>query len=282
MVSRVRKALGTRKVGHSGTLDPMATGVLVLGIGRATRLLTMVTGVDKEYRATIRLGWATDTDDVEGEPIGAPADCSAIDREAVRGAMVPLTGDIEQVPSTISALKIDGKRAHALARAGEQVVLKPRRVTVSRFEVLGDLRAGESGCVEFDVVVDCSSGTYVRALARDLGAALGVGGHLTALRRTSVGPFAIDEAVLLDDVTREALMRPGDAARRLLPWVIADDESARLVGNGVRLAWPRDGMTITGDAHAKQIAILDGSGDLLAVATCGSSLYYDAVFVGSQ
>ena len=202
-VSRTRKRAGTKKVGHAGTLDPMATGLLVLGINSSTRLLTYVVGLDKEYLATIRLGASTVTDDREGDRLdqASTEDIDKITPEAVVAGIANLTGDIEQVPSTVSAIKVDGKRAYALVRAGETVELRSRAVTVSAFELLGTRRATvETGTsatetyLDLDVRVECSSGTYIRALARDLGAVLGVGGHLTALRRTRIGPFRIEDA----------------------------------------------------------------------------------------
>ena len=182
VVDRARRLAGTRKVGHAGTLDPMATGVLVLGIGRATRLLGHLALTDKGYEATVRLGATTVTDDAEGETV-TTADASSVTDEQIARVLASLTGTIKQVPSSVSAVKVDGKRSYARVRAGEAVELAPRTVTVSRLQVLD--RRGD----DLDVVVACTSGTYVRALARDLGAALGVGGHLTALRRTRVGPF---------------------------------------------------------------------------------------------
>ncbi|HVL82671.1 MAG TPA: tRNA pseudouridine(55) synthase TruB [Pseudonocardia sp.] len=210
VVARLRRILRTRKVGHAGTLDPMATGVLVCGIGRATKLLGHLALDTKAYTATVRLGVATVTDDAEGEPT-ATADASGVEEEAVRTVVAALTGAIRQVPSTVSAVKVDGKRAYARARAGEEIVLAARPVTVSAFDVLA-LRRGPA-VTDVDVRVECSSGTYVRALARDLGAALGVGGHLTALRRTRVGPFTLDHARTLDDLeARPGLSLPLDAA----------------------------------------------------------------------
>ena len=196
VVGRMRRLAGTRKVGHSGTLDPMATGVLVLGINRATRLLGHLTLADKEYVATIRLGQSTVTDDAEGDVIESTS-AAHLDEEAVTAALPPLTGDIEQIPSSVSAIKVDGVRSYARVRSGEEVALKARPVRVSIFEVTGSRHAGE--CFDVDVRVVCSSGTYIRALARDLGAALGVGGHLTALRRTRVGGFALDRARTLEE-----------------------------------------------------------------------------------
>jgi tRNA pseudouridine55 synthase len=198
VVGKMRRIARTRKVGHAGTLDPMATGVLVIGVERATKLLGHLALTVKEYTATIRLGQSTVTDDAEGEILAAsPAD--GVTEAAVRTGIAALTGEIAQVPSSVSAIKVNGQRSYARVRAGEQVELAARPVTVSRFEVRGLARPG-SGLLDVDVVVECSSGTYIRALARDLGAALGVGGHLTALRRTRVGPFALDAAHTLDDL----------------------------------------------------------------------------------
>lgn len=211
VVARMRRLAGTRKVGHAGTLDPLATGVLVLGVNRATRLLGHVAGADKEYLATIALGATTVTDDVQGD-VTATADASALDAEAVRGGLVPLTGDISQVPSAVSAIKVDGQRSYARVRAGEQVELKARPVTVSEFELL-EFRPGMRA--EADVRVVCSSGTYVRALARDLGAALGVGGHLTALRRTRVGGFDLSQARTLDQLAESFEVVDLDVAARV-------------------------------------------------------------------
>ena len=186
VVARVRRLAQTRRVGHGGTLDPMATGVLVLGVGRATRLLTYVIGADKGYAATIRLGQSTVTDDAEG-PVVTEAPAGSVDDAAIQAGLAALTGVISQVPSAVSAIKVGGQRAYARVRAGEEVALAARQVTVSRLDLLDVRRLGE--VIDLDVAVDCSSGTYVRALARDLGAGLGVGGHLTALRRTRVGGF---------------------------------------------------------------------------------------------
>jgi tRNA pseudouridine55 synthase len=197
VVSKCRKAFNTRRVGHAGTLDPMATGVLVVGIERATKLLGLLSLTTKSYTATIRLGVATDTDDAQGTVVRTvPA--SGVRDDEIDAVIATLTGDIEQVPATVSAIKVDGRRAHALARDGEEFELAARAVTVSRFDVLQTRRSGET--IDLDVEVDCSSGTYIRALARDLGATLGVGGHLTALRRTAVGPFTLDHARPLADL----------------------------------------------------------------------------------
>ena len=200
VVGRLRRYFGTRKVGHAGTLDPMATGVLVVGIERATKMLGLLALETKSYEATIRLGQTTTTDDAQGETTST-ADASAVTDEAIDAAVADLTGQIDQVPSTVSAIKVDGRRAYDRVRAGEEVELRPRRVTVSRFDVHERVRSG--AVVDLVVVVDCSTGTYIRALARDLGAALGVGGHLTALRRTQVGPFGLDVARTLGELETE-------------------------------------------------------------------------------
>jgi tRNA pseudouridine55 synthase len=195
VVARVRRIMGTRKVGHAGTLDPMATGVLVLGVERATKLLGQLALDSKAYLATIRLGSATTTDDAEGDVL-SQVDASGVDADALRAEIAKLTGELDQVPSSVSAVKVAGQRAYALVRAGERVELPPRRITVHRFDVLALRREDEA--TELDVLVECSSGTYVRALARDLGVALDVGGHLAALRRTRVGPFDLRAARTLE------------------------------------------------------------------------------------
>jgi tRNA pseudouridine55 synthase len=213
VVARVRRLAGTRKVGHAGTLDPMATGVLVLGVNRATRLLGHLTLTDKQYAATVQLGTTTSTDDAEGEPV-ATRPFDGLAETDVRTALAAFAGPIDQVPSAVSAVKVAGKRSYARVRDGEQVDLPSRRVTIHELAVTSlDLAHGT-----VDVEVRCSSGTYVRAIARDLGEALGVGGHLTALRRTAVGPFGIDAAHTLDALAEELTMIPiAEAARACFP-----------------------------------------------------------------
>jgi tRNA pseudouridine55 synthase len=197
VVARVRRIARTRKVGHAGTLDPMATGVLLLGVGRATRLLTYLVGTDKVYQGTIRLGQATITDDAEGEVIsGAPA--SHLTEEQIRGQLASMTGEVDQVPSSVSAIKVKGVRSYHRVRQGEEVELPARRVTISRIDVGGITTVGE--LVDVEVEVACSSGTYIRAIARDLGRAMGTGGHLSALRRTQVGNFSLAEAHTLEQL----------------------------------------------------------------------------------
>jgi tRNA pseudouridine55 synthase len=217
VVGKVRRLAGTRKVGHAGTLDPMATGLLVVGFNKATRLLTAITGTDKTYLATIRLGQNTVTDDAQGEVIQTRL-ANAVTPERVAAAIADLTGDIQQVPSAVSAIKVDGQRAYNRVRAGEDVKLEARPVTIHRFEVTGYRRGDGGKTVDLDVEVDCTSGTYIRALARDLGEALETGGHLTALRRTAVGPFSVDDAVTLEDLaTRFTATELSEAAAGLFP-----------------------------------------------------------------
>lgn len=237
VVSRTRKLVGTRKVGHAGTLDPMATGLLVLGVNSATRLLTFVVGLEKEYTATIRLGVSTNTDDAEGQP-GQRADAAAL--AAITDALITLgvarlTGHIEQRPSSVSAIKVDGKRAYTLVREGEDLVLPLRPVTVTEFDVI-EVRRGQ--WLDLDVRVVCSSGTYIRALARDLGEHLGVGGHLAALRRTRIGPFDVGSATPLDEGLAEGLRSPATVARELFASVVLDAEQAADLGTGKRIALP--------------------------------------------
>jgi tRNA pseudouridine55 synthase len=233
VVSRIRRLARTRRVGHAGTLDPMATGVLVLGVDKATRLLHHLVLTDKAYTATIRLGQATVTDDAEGEPIST-ASASGIDDAAVRTAMAPLTGDVLQVPSAVSAIKVNGQRAYKRVRDGAAVELAARPVTVARFAAVGFARPNAE-LVDVDVEVECSSGTYVRALARDLGAALGVGGHLTALRRTRVGPFAVSDARTLEalaELEDPVTLRLADAVRASMPVRDIDEDDARELSFG--------------------------------------------------
>jgi tRNA pseudouridine55 synthase len=236
VVSRVRRLARTRRVGHGGTLDPMATGVLVLGIGRATRLLTYVIGSDKRYTGTIRLGQATITDDAEGDVVSS-ADATDVTDEAIRAALGTQTGKVSQVPSAVSAIKVDGKRAYKMVRDGESVDLAARDVTISRLDVLAIRRTGT--LVDIDIDVACSSGTYIRAIARDLGVSMGVGGHLTALRRTAVGSFTIENAVTLDALAEqvEAGQDPltlslDEAAARFFTRRHATDDEAVTLSHG--------------------------------------------------
>jgi tRNA pseudouridine55 synthase len=279
VVGVVRRTLGTRKVGHAGTLDPMATGVLLVGVGRATRLLGHLALHDKDYLATIRLGAATVTDDREGDVISVAdeAALSAVTRDALAQGVQALTGDIDQVPTAVSAIKVDGKRAHALVRAGEQVELSARRVRIDRFDILG-VEQGRD-VIDVEVGVTCSTGTYVRALARDLGAMLGVGGHLTALRRTRVGGWSVGEALSLDDLTSAAhpsdlLLPLAECARRSFPVVVLESTDAD---------WVRHGRPV-GEVVRAEIgeptAVLTQDGELLAlVGPSPRGPVYLAVFV---
>lgn len=256
VVGRARRLLGTRKIGHAGTLDPMATGVLVLGVNRATRLLGHLALHDKDYLATMRLGVSTLTDDAEGEVTGS-ADASHLDAAALEAAMAHQRGDIEQVPTAVSAIKVDGRRSYARVRAGEEVALSARPVTVSRFEAL-DVRHHDS-VVDVDVAVTCSSGTYVRALARDVGAELGVGGHLTALRRTRVGPFTLppDAPDLFSGDEPPELMAMARAAELSFPVVRLDEAQQAVV---------RVGRALECDLPADPTALVDAGGqELLAL-----------------
>lgn len=222
VVSRVRREFGTRKVGHAGTLDPMATGVLILGIERGTKFLAHMVTATKAYNATISLGASTTTDDFEGEIISQTSAAHITDAE-ILSAIANLTGDIMQKPAKVSAIKIDGKRAYQRVRDGEDVDIPARPVTVNRFEVLESRQSPR----EVDVVVECSSGTYIRSLARDLGEALGVGGHLTALRRTEVGPFSLDDASPLDSI--ELSLNLDEALVRCYPRLdVTAEESHKL------------------------------------------------------
>jgi tRNA pseudouridine55 synthase len=263
VVSRVRRLAGTRKVGHAGTLDPMATGVLVVAIDRATRLLGHLALTDKRYDATIRLGASTTTDDAEGEVLETRS-TTGLTEAAVRAALAGFGGEIDQVPSSVSAVKVAGKRAYERVREGEQVELPPRRVTVHALDVttveLPDVR----------VSVHCTSGTYIRAIARDAGAALGVGGHLTALRRTAVGPFTLDHARSLEDLTGHFALTPiAEAARATFPAVDLDEERSAHVRVGRRIDVPLDAVT----------ALFGPEGEFLALYGPGEEGWSSAVAV---
>jgi tRNA pseudouridine55 synthase len=277
VVGRVRRLLGTRKVGHAGTLDPMATGVLVVGVERATRLLGHLTLTDKTYEATVRLGVGTVTDDAEGDVVATPG-LAELEGASLEAALVAFRGPILQVPTAVSAIKVDGVRSYARVRAGEDVALTPRLVTVHRFEVLGRRDEVVDGVpvVDLDVVVDCTSGTYVRALARDLGASLGSAGHLTALRRTRVGPFTLADAVVLPEPRPDAVVPAVEpiaavAARSFpvlrLPAAQADDV--------------RVGRRLPDVALAGLTAVFDPEGEFLALyRPAPDGARPEAVFVG--
>ncbi|MET8686196.1 tRNA pseudouridine(55) synthase TruB [Streptomyces sp. NPDC004732] len=263
VVAKMRGIAKTRRVGHAGTLDPMATGVLVLGVERATKLLGHLALTEKEYLGTIRLGQNTLTDDAEGE-ITSSADASKVTRAAIDAGIAKLSGDIMQVPSKVSAIKIDGKRSYARARKGEDFEIPARPVKISAFTVY-DVRdaVAEDGTPVLDLVVSvvCSSGTYIRAIARDLGADLGVGGHLTALRRTRVGPYKLDAAKTLDQLQEELTVMPvAEAAGRAFPRWDVDEKRGRLLLNGVRIDMPDE------YAGVGAVAVFDAEGRFLVLA----------------
>lgn len=263
VVGRCRRIFSTRRVGHAGTLDPMATGVLVIGVERATKILGLLTATAKSYAATIRLGQSTSTDDADGELVHSVS-ARHLTGEAIESAVAGLRGDIEQVPSTVSAIKVDGKRAYRLAREGQTVELKARPVRVDRFAVR-DIRPGPGGhdVVDLDVEVDCSSGTYIRALARDLGDALGVGGHLTALRRTSVGRFGLDQAYPLDELAERPRLSYSldEACLLIFPRRDLSAAEAEATRNGRSLEPAGlDGIYAACDADGRVMALLRDEG----------------------
>ena len=255
VVAKLRKLLGTKKIGHAGTLDPMATGLLLMGVGAGTKLMQYLSGLDKTYLATIRLGASSSTDDAHGE-LGELRDASQVSREQLETEILKLTGNIEQVPSSVSAIKVDGKRAYDLVRAGEEVVLKSRKVTVSRFEIVGEPLVVEK-YLDINVEVDCSSGTYIRALARDLGDALGVGGHLTALRRTRIGSFEVSNA---REITEEpTLVTNLEVLKTLMPEVAISQQQEIDLRHGKRLALEISG-TSCATANGRLVAVIEPVG----------------------
>ncbi|MFA4082444.1 tRNA pseudouridine(55) synthase TruB [Mycobacteroides salmoniphilum] len=261
VVSRCRRLFSTRRVGHAGTLDPMATGVLVIGIERATKIMGLLTLTTKSYVATIRLGQSTSTDDAEGDVLHTVSASHVTDQD-IEAAVAPLRGDIEQVPSSVSAIKVDGQRAYKLAREGQSVELAARPVTISRFDVLAVRRPGD-GHVDVDVEVDCSSGTYIRALARDAGATLGVGGHLTALRRTRVGDFTLEHARTLEELAEDATLTLDldTACREGFPRRDLDAAEVDSVRNGRPLSAAGIGGTYAAvDSDNRVIALLADKG----------------------
>jgi tRNA pseudouridine55 synthase len=281
VVARIRRLAGTRRVGHAGTLDPMATGVLVVGVEKATRLLGYLTLAEKEYEATIRLGQSTTTDDAEGEPSGdSPA--SAVTREALDAEIAKLTGEIMQVPPGVSAIKVGGQRAYKLTRAGAAPELAARPVTVGEFTVTKVRSAGDF--LDVDATVRCSSGTYIRALARDLGEALGTGGHLTALRRTAVGPYDLSQAHTLKALSERVVMTPlSQAASAAFPRVDLSEDDAGRLAHGIKLPAPPEAPD-SGSAEARDsgspIAAFAPDGSLIALVVVESGRFRPlAVFV---
>lgn len=258
VVAKLRGILGTRKIGHAGTLDPMATGLLVLGVDAGTKLLQFVSNSSKQYTATIRLGQTTVSDDAEGEVI-ATTSASHLAESDVDNEIAKFTGVISQVPSSVSAIKVDGKRAYDLVREGKEVELKSREVTVSRFERTSELRF-EGDFVDFDVIVDCSTGTYIRALARDLGEALKVGGHLTALRRTKIDGYSVEDAVTIDK--EPGLLSLADSARVLFESIDLDAQQAQDVVHGKRLEISTSGL-VSAFWQGELLAVMEPKGPQL-------------------
>jgi tRNA pseudouridine55 synthase len=259
VVAKIRRIAGTRKVGHAGTLDPMATGVLVVGIGRATRLLGYLALTEKAYEATIRLGITTLSDDAEGE-VTAAVGAHTLSDDQIEPALAGLRGELMQVPSAVSAIKVEGVRSYAKVRSGQEVALAPRPVTIRRFEVVGrhDQEVDGIAAIDLDVVVECSSGTYVRALARDLGITLGTGAHLTALRRTRVEPFTLGQAQTLEEAERGlTILSMEDVVRSSFATLSVNQTQANYIRNGRRLA----GVTLPD----RTTALVDEAGSFLAL-----------------
>jgi tRNA pseudouridine55 synthase len=275
VVAKVRKAVGTKKVGHAGTLDPLATGLLVLGIESGTKLLTFLVGADKTYEATIRLGQQTISDDSESDVIASasPEELAKLSDEDIAREIAKLTGVLMQTPSSVSAIKVAGKRAYDLVRAGEEVELKAREVKIYGFEMLSVARV--SGFMDVQVRVECSSGTYIRALARDLGNLLGVGGHITALRRTRVGHFDVTQANSIEELSELRLTELAAAAKQLFPVIeLTESEVTDLI----------HGKRISGKSEVTGLAAgLSTSGKLVAVLeSVKTDLKSVVVFQGAE
>ena len=271
VVAKLRGIAGTRRVGHAGTLDPMATGLLLIGINSATKLLTYLVGASKTYEATIRLGASTITDDAEGDivDVASAEVVRAITSEQIESALESLRGEIMQVPSSVSAIKVDGERAYAKVRGGDEVKLAPRPVVVSRFEITAPARIIEDGAatyLDFDAIIECSSGTYIRALARDLGSKLNVGGHLTALRRTKINNYSVEDAQSLDGLTRDSLsVAPMfDAVKSEFPIRSLSNQEVIDLRHGKRIA--ANGVTgpvIAAVVETSVVAMLESVGEQL-------------------
>jgi tRNA pseudouridine55 synthase len=259
VVARIRRLAKTRRVGHGGTLDPMATGVLIIGVNKATRLLTYVIGSEKSYTATIRLGESTITDDAEGEST-AQAPTAGVTDARIREVLATQLGEIDQVPSAVSAIKINGQRAYKRVRDGEDVEIPARRITVHKLEILAITRPGDPDAIDVDIDVTCSSGTYIRAIARDLGNTLGVGGHLTALRRTAVGGLTLAESSTLAELEERApdviSLPMAEAAGRAFPRREATEDESKTLSHG----GPLTPVGIPGP-----YAVFDPAGKLLAI-----------------
>jgi len=274
VVSKVRRALHTKKVGHAGTLDPAATGLLVLGVGASTKLLTWLVGQDKTYQTIIRLGWGTVSDDAESEvtesaPKGLVA---AITEDQIRSALPAFIGKIQQVPSAVSAIKVAGKRAYDLVRAGQEVQLKSREVTVSRFEI-SDIQWGvDAGrdFIDLTAEVDCSSGTYIRALARDLGAVLGVYGHLTALRRTRIGAWQVSDALQIEQLSENvSLISDAEVAKSLMQSIKVSDTQVVDIFHGRK--------TNIDSPDLELIAAISPTNELLSIGSCVAGKFVPSI-----
>lgn len=266
VVAKLRSIAGTRRVGHAGTLDPMATGLLLIGLNSSTKLLTFLVGEDKTYFATIRLGASTITDDKESEylAVADSAKVEALTKEKIEFALGDLRGEILQVPSSVSAIKVNGERAYSKVRAGEQVSLASRPVRILNFEILGEPRETNDGSQKFldlDVVVECSSGTYIRALARDLGEALGVGGHLTKLHRSRIGAYSVEQAQAMDGLTKETLrvVNISEAAKQQFKVRELSEQEVIDLRHGKRLKAVDEG--------SEPFAGVDAVGNLIAMLT---------------
>lgn len=280
VVGRMRRVLGMRRVGHAGTLDPDASGVLVLGFGRGTRLLTYLVGDDKDYTASIRLGAATTTDDAAGEILtrATRADVLVVSDDAISAAATELTGNIQQRPSAVSAVKVDGVRAYARVRAGEDVALPAREVTVYKFNIRSITHDDHAGWIDVTADFTVSSGTYIRALARDLGAALGVGGHLTSLRRTRSGKFSEVDAIALPDQGDElGALSLAQAMHRCLMCVEVDEAAARSLGHGRSISLPAGAIPSDDEVDTNVSVGLTCGDTALAVATVRDGLLHPSV-----
>lgn len=263
VVAKLRGIAGTRRVGHAGTLDPMATGLLVLGTDAGTKLLTFLVGADKTYQATIRLGAATVTDDAEGD-IVFTADTEAIELVEIEAQLQNLRGAIMQVPSSVSAIKVDGQRAYAKVRGGDEVKLAPRPITIHRFEILGPIRRID-GFIDIDAEIECSSGTYIRALARDLGHSLGVGGHLTSLRRTKVGKYSVSDAQSMNGLTKDSLrVTPlAEAAVANFEELVLTEQDSIDIRHGKRISGRISADLAAATLNQSLIAMVEQVGDKL-------------------
>ncbi len=281
VVAKVRGLAGTRKVGHAGTLDPMATGLLLIGVESATKLLTFLVGESKTYTATIRLGASTITDDREGDFLtqAEPGKVLAISKPQLEAALDALRGEIMQVPSSVSAIKVDGQRAYAKVRGGDAVKLAARPVKISRFSIDAEPRLVDEQYLDLDVTVECSSGTYIRALARDLGEALGVGGHLTALRRTHIGRYSVEQAKTIGEFQK--IKQDGKDLPILASAQAAEQQFLTRVLNPQEVIDIRHGKRIPADSAPKEVAIaaLDQAGNLIAILErSGGQLKSSVVF----